>query len=68
MNMVLKQWENQMQKNAHSMYQNIIHNETFWAAAVMALILTSMILLAVFAPNTGVPANFQTPFGYFPYY
>lgn len=67
MNMILKHLEGTMQKHQHSIH-NLFHNEAFWAAAIISFLLISMILLTVFAPNTGAPTNFPVPFGHFPYY
>jgi|GEM_PF-3065404 hypothetical protein len=71
MNMVLKQLDDKMHRWEHSMADmshNLMHSEAFWAAMIISFILISMILLAIFAPNTGTPTNFPTPFGPYPYY
>ncbi|MCE5340653.1 MAG: hypothetical protein LLF92_05935 [Planctomycetaceae bacterium] len=67
MNMLLKEWDGKMQRHEHSIH-NLFHNEAFWAAAIISFILISMVLLAIFAPNTGPHTNFPTPFGPYPYY
>lgn len=60
-------WEHNVAHVSH----NIMHNEAFWAALIISLILISMILLAVLTHNTGAPRNYTyppTPFGPYPYY
>jgi len=71
MNMVLKQWDDRMHRWEHNMAgmsHNLMHNEAFWATVIISFMLISMILLAIFAPNTGPHTNFPTPFGPYPYY
>jgi hypothetical protein len=72
MNMALKHWDDRIHRWEHTVggtTHNLIHNEAFWAAVIVSLILISMILLAVFTRNTGNPRNvFPTPFWPYPYY
>ncbi len=76
MNAIHGHWDERMHRWEHNVAvaaHNLIHNEAFWAALIVSLILISMILLAVLTRNTGDivprPMMHPSPFGpYYPYY
>jgi hypothetical protein len=74
MSLALKHWDDRIHRWEHNVAvtsHNLIHNEAFWAALIISLILISMILLAVFTHNAGTAPRTlypTTPFGPYPYY
>ncbi|OHB60328.1 MAG: hypothetical protein A2Y12_13625 [Planctomycetes bacterium GWF2_42_9] len=73
MNLATKHFNDRIHKWEHNIgvtSHNLVHNEAFWAAVIISLILISMILLAVFTHNAGTAPRsiYPTPFGPYPYY
>lgn len=61
----MHRWEH----NAVTTTEKMIHNEAFWAALIVSLILITMIILAIVTQNQGPTRDiYPTPFSPYPYY